>query len=129
LSIGAFVDKEHQPTMEEIRALIGSKKELWENLTGFIAGNYRVRSDLTFYGKNYGWALRFRKAGKALLSMNPREGSFTVQIILGEATAEEAARLKLGKNVKKVLQNAHQFPEGRWLFVRVGSTQDIRDTQ
>jgi hypothetical protein len=115
--------------MREIFASVGSKKELWENLTGFIADNYRVKSDFAFYGKNYGWALRFRKAGKALLSMYPGDGGFTVRIILGEAVVKKAASLKLGKNVKKVLQTAHQFPEGRWLFVRIGSKRDVRDIQ
>ena len=115
--------------MSEISASIGSKKELWKNLTEFIADNYRVKSDFAFYGRNYGWALRFKKAGKALLSMYPGHGSFTVQIILGEAAVNKAASLKLGENVRKVLQSAHQFPEGRWLFVRVGSKQDIRDIQ
>jgi len=129
LSIGAFVDKQHQPTMKEIFASIRSKKELWENLTGFVADNYRVKNDFAFYGKNYGWALRFRKAGKALLSMYPGEDAFTVQIVLAETQVEKAASLKLGKNVMKVLQNARQFPEGRWLFIRIGSKQDITGVQ
>jgi len=129
LGIGAFVDKQHQPAMKEILASIGSKKELWQDLTRFIADNYRVKSDFAFYGKNYGWAVRFRRAGKALLSIYPGEESFTVQIVLGETAAEKAARLKLGKNVRNVIENARQFPEGRWLFIRIGSKQDIGDVQ
>ena len=74
-------------------------------------------------------ALRFRKAGKALLSMYPGEGSFTVQIVLGETPASKASSPRLGKNAKNVLESARQFPEGRWLFIRVSSKQDIRDIQ
>lgn len=127
--IGTFVDKQHQPTMKGIFASIGSKKELWEDLTRFIADNYRVKSDFAFYGKNYGWAIRFRRAGNALLSLYPGEESFTVQIVLGETAAEKAASLKLGKNVRNVIENARQFPEGRWLFIRIRSKQDISDVQ
>jgi hypothetical protein len=129
MAVGTFVEKQHQPTMREIFASIGSKKELWDNLERFVAENYQTKRDFAFYGKNYGWALRFRKAGKALLSMYPGEGSFTVQIVLGEAPAKKASSLKLGKNVRNVLENAHEFPEGRWLFIRVGSKQDVRDVQ
>lgn len=129
MSIGTFVDKQHQPTMKEIFASNGSKKELWQNLTRFIADNYRIKSDFAFYGKNYGRALRSRKAGKALLSMYPGEEGFTVQIVLGETAAEKAAGLKLGKNARKVLENARPFPEGRWLFIRIGSKPDIADVQ
>jgi len=129
MAVGTFVEKEHQPTMREISNSVGSKKDLWDSLERFVAENYRTKRDFAFYGKNYGWAVRFRKGGKALLSMYPGEGSFTVQIVLGETSASKASSLRLGKNAKNVLENARQFPEGRWLFIRASSKQDIRDIQ
>jgi hypothetical protein len=129
MAVGTFVEKEHQPTMREISISVGSKKDLWDSLERFVAENYRTKRDFAFYGKNYGWAVRFRKGGKALLSMYPGEGSFTVQIVLGETPASKASSPRLGKNAKNVLETAHQFPEGRWLFIRVSSKQDIRGIQ
>jgi hypothetical protein len=129
MPVGAFVEKQHQPTMREVFASIGSKKGLWENLEKFVAENFRTKRDFAFYGKNYGWALRFRKAGKALLSMYPGEGGFTVQIVLAETPAKKASSLKLGKNARNVLESAHEFAEGRWLFIKVNSKQDLRDIQ
>jgi len=129
MAIRAFVDKEHQPTMREIFASIGTKRKSWEGLAQFIADNYRIEGDFAFYGKNYGWALRFRKGGKALVSIYPGKDSFTVQIVLSETLVEKASGLRLGRNVRKVLENAHQFPEGRWLFMRIESEQDITDVQ
>lgn len=128
MAIGTFVDKEHQPTMREIFASIGAKRKSWERLAQFIAENHRIKGDFAFYGKNYGWASRFRKGGKALVSIYPGKDSFTVQIVLGETLVEKASSLKLGRNVSKVLENAHQFPEGRWRF-RIESQQDITDVQ
>ena len=129
MAIGALVDKRHRPTMEEISSSIGPKNELWEDIERFIGERYRTKRDLAFYGKNYGWAVRFRKAGKALLSMYPGNGSFTVQIVLSETTSRKASGLKLGKNVKNVLDRAHPFPEGRWLFIRMGSRRDVADVK
>jgi len=129
MAVGTFIDKLHQPTMKEILASIGSKRELWDSLERFVAENYRTKRDFAFYGKNYGWAVRFRKTGKALLSMYPGEDSFTVQIVLGETPAKKASSLKLGKNVRNVLKNAHEFPEGRWLFIKVRSKRDLHDVQ
>lgn len=40
-----------------------------ERLAQFVTDNYQIESDFAFYGKNYGWAMRFRRGGKALLSM------------------------------------------------------------
>lgn len=129
MSIGAFVDKAYQPTMREIFASIGAKRKSWERLARFIAENYRIKGDFAFYGKNYGWALRFRKGGKSLLSMYPGKASFTLQIVLSPTLASEASNLPLGKNTRKVLENAHEFPEGRWLFIKIESERDISDIQ
>jgi hypothetical protein len=127
MSIGAFVDKRHRPTTKEMLASIGSKRRLWEKLVEFVRDNYRVKDDMAFYGRNYGWAVRFRTGGRALLSMYPEKGDFTAQIVLSGASAKEASGLKLGKNVRSVLERAHEFPEGRWLFVKIESEQDLND--
>lgn len=127
--IGIFTDKNHQPTNDEILVSIGSKKSLWERLIESLTSNYTVQRDLRFYGKNYGWAVRFRRGGKALLSMYPGKDSFSVQIVIGPTDAEKVADLDLGESVRKVLEKAHQFPEGRWLFIKVESEKDLNDIQ
>lgn len=129
MAVGKFVDKRHQPTMREIFSSIGAKRRFWERLAEFLANNYRVKTDFAFYGKNYGWALRFRKAGKALLSMYPGKGVFMVQIVLAATLAKETFDLQLGKNVGNVLKSARDFPEGRWLFIPIESERDIEDVE
>ena len=129
MAIGAFTDRLHQPTMEEIRAAIGSKRRLWENLTSLIADTYRLKSDFAFYGKNYGWALRFRKAGKALLSLYPGQESFIAQIIVSQVQTEKALSSGLSKKAGKIIQDAYPYPEGRWLFIKVESEQDMNDVK
>jgi Protein of unknown function (DUF3788) len=129
MAIGVFVDKEHKPTAAEIAVALGSKRPLWENLNGFIADSYVLKSDFAFYGKNYGWALRFRKGGKVLLSLYPDKDSFTAQIIIGQEQAEKALGLGLSKRVNNIIEDAHPYPEGRWLFVKVDSEQDLNDVK
>ena len=129
MAIGIFTDKLHQPTTEEIYAAVGSKQPLWENLTAFIVDSYRLKSDFAFYGKNYGWALRFRKAGKALLSLYPGQESFTAQIIVSQAQAEKALSSGLGKKASKIIEDAHPYPEGRWIFIKIESEQDLNDVK
>jgi len=73
--------------------------------------------------------LRFRKGGKALLSVYPGKGTFTIHIVLAPTLAEQASNLQLGKNMRKVLESAREFPEGRWLFIRAESEQDVRDVE
>jgi Protein of unknown function (DUF3788) len=129
VSIGAFVDKQYQPSISEMVASVRSKLWLWGALTQFIEENYRVKRDFAFYGKNYGWALRFRSGGRALAAFYPGAGSFPVQIIIAPAQLEEALRLHLGAKVRNILINARTFTEGRWLFIPVESEQDCRDVR
>lgn len=127
MAIGVFADKEHKPTAAEIAVTLGSKRPLWENLNGFIADSYRLKSDFAFYGKNYGWALRYRKGGKALLSLYPGQDSFTAQIIVSQAQAENALSSGLSKKAIEIIEDAHPYPEWRWLFIKIESEQDLND--
>jgi hypothetical protein len=129
MSVGIFSDKQHPPTLEQVFQTLGSMQSVWKELVQFIQANYPSQQDFRFYGKNYGWALRFRKGGKALLSLYPTEGSFTIQVILSAPDTEKALSLKLGKHVRQVIEQAHPYPEGRWLYITVKSAKDIKDVQ
>jgi hypothetical protein len=129
MSVGIFTDKAHAPTAEQIAEAIGSRQAAWEDMLQVIRETYSHQEDWRFYGKNYGWALRFRKSGKALVSLYPAEGSFTVQLILSQAEVDKAHNLKLGKHTRQIIEQAHPYPEGRWVFIPVRSGQDLRDAQ
>jgi hypothetical protein len=130
MGISTFTDKQHQPTMAEVFADLGSKRPLWDSLTQFIADNYRVRGEFKFYvSKKYGWVVWYRQSGKTLVALYPGQGYFTAQIILASAQVEQAFQLKLGRASRKVLEGAHPYPEGRWLFLRVDSERDLEDVK
>jgi hypothetical protein len=129
MSKGIFTDKQHQPRLDEVFAVLGSKGSLWEELTEHIWDNYRVNGELKFYGRNYGWAMRFRKGGKALLSLYPNKGGLVVQIILRETDVDAALKRKLGKKVREAIEAAHPYPEGRWVFINIGSSRDVKDVR
>lgn len=123
LTFGTFVDREHKPTMKDIFAAIGSTRQLWEKLIYFIADNYHIEGDLALCGNEL--ALRFRKGGKALMTIFPADESFVAQIVIGPTQAQEAFGLDLGKKVRKRLEDAHPYHDGHWLFIR--SKRDNKD--
>jgi hypothetical protein len=130
MSIGLFTDKDHQPTDTQVVEAIGLRLPLWHALVHFVREQYPVQEDFKFlYGKNYGWALRFRIKGKLLVSLYPTQGGFTAQVNLSSDAIEKAQRMKLSKNVQQAIARAHPYPEGRWLFIAVESEKDLRDIQ
>jgi hypothetical protein len=123
-----FIDKKHQPSEDEIFTALGPMLSTWQALIHFIRENYPVEEDFKFmYRKNYGWARRFRIRGQLLTNLYPKEGGFTVQINLTPAAVEQALQMELGANAHEAIARAHPYPEGRWVFIPVGLTDDIRD--
>jgi hypothetical protein len=130
MSIGLFTDKGSQPTDAQVLEAIGPKLPLWHALVHFVREQYPIQEDFKFlYGKNYGWALRFRIKGKLLVSLYPAQGGFTAQVNLSSDAIEKAQSMKLSKNVQQAIARAHPYPEGRWLFISVESEKDLRDIQ
>ncbi len=129
MSIGIFLDKEHQPTMNEVYGALGSKQPLWEKLTRFISDNYSIPEEWSFGGKNYGWNVWYRKSGKTLVSLYPQQEGFVAQIVLGKDQVKQALDLKLGKNVGTILKETPQLHDGRWLFIQVKTEKDVKDIQ
>lgn len=129
MSIGTFLDKDHQPTMPEVFDALDTKQPLWEKLTQFISNNYPIPGEWNFGGKKYGWNLRYRKSGKALVSLFPQQDSFVANIVLGKDQVEQALRLEFVSNVGKLLKETPQLHDGRWLFIPVTTEEEIEDIQ
>ncbi len=129
MTIGIFIDKDHQPTAPEVFDVLGTKRVLWEELAQFIADNYPIPGEWNFGGKNYGWNLWYRKSGKTLVTLYPQKGYFVAQIVLGKDQVEQALNVKLGKNVGTVLTETPQLHDGRWLCIRVKTEKDVKDIQ
>jgi len=128
MSVGVFTDKKHPPTEAEVLTAIGPRLAVWQELIRFIREKYPVQEDFKFmYGKNYGWAFRFRIKGQFLTSLYPAAGGFAVQVNLSPQAVEQALSLQPGKNVQQAIARAHPYPEGRWLFIPVESEEDAAD--
>ena len=130
MSVGVFADKRQQPDDAAIRQAIGPNLPLWDALIGFIREAYPAQEDFTFlYGKNYGWARRFRMKGQLLTSLYPAQGRCVAQVNLSPDAIETAQGMGLGDNAQQAIARAHPYPEGRWLFIAVESEQDVQDVQ
>ena len=130
MTVGGLVDGKHKPSAREIRTVLGTTKgEMWDALVRFVSDEHGAKGELVFGGAKYGWELNFRKGGRPLVSMFPGRNTFTVQIVLGQAASEQAARLELGKSVREIFDNARQLHDERWLYIPLGSKRDLQDVE
>ena len=130
MSVGYFTNRSHQPSPDEIRLALGSLYPLWERLTRFIATNYQIAGEFSFWGPaKSGWNLRYRRKGRALVALYPQKERIIAQVVLGKAQAERAQSLKLGEKVSKMLREAPQLHDGRWLSIPVLNEADAEDVE
>ncbi len=130
MSIGLFNDKQNQPSDTQVVEAIASKIHLWNQLIHAIRKQYPVEEDFRFlYGKNYGWAVRFRVKGQLLASLFPTQGGFITQVNLSPEDIKKALALKMSDNIQKAIQRANPYPEGRWLFISIEAEEDLKGVQ
>lgn len=127
-----MTEQAHKPTEEEIISFIGRlAEEAWKELKRFIEDNYGLEPEIIFYGKKYGWTVRYRKSGKTLCSLFPERGGFTVLVVFGKKESEKALlRLKeLSIKIKKLLGETEQLRDGRWLWIRLLTKNEVDDVK
>jgi hypothetical protein len=127
MSISLFSEKLQAPNNDQLKDALGESLSWWERITGFMMDTYQLEGVLSFGGKNYGWNLWFKRGSRPLLSLYPRSGGITVQVVLGKAEVEKALALPLGSHIDRVLRETTPFHDGLWMFIPLESRQDVED--
>lgn len=127
MSIGLFTDKEHEPTQKEIAEELGPAAPLWKELIQFLRESYGMEGEFIHYGKKYGWTRRYRRSGKALISLFPAKDHFIAQVVLNPPQTEKALAVGLSKNTIEMIENAHAYHDGRWLWIEVKTKETLED--
>jgi hypothetical protein len=124
-----LLDATTTPTPAQVRAHLGSSAGLYDSLLEFLSHNYQVEPLVEFGGAKYGWQLRYRKGSKPLCTIYPEAGAFTVLVVLGRDESDKAlaAQDTLHPTFRKALLEAHVYHDGRWLWLRVLSEEDLED--
>ena len=128
VSYERMLDKGHRPSEEEILATLGHSAP-WLDLRRFIEDNYDFEPELAFFGKKYGWTIRYRLSGKTLCSLFPESGAFSALIVLGRKQAEKALSMleQFTPGTRAVLEGTEQLHDGRWLWIRVTDQAGAND--
>ncbi|MCL2310433.1 MAG: DUF3788 domain-containing protein [Proteobacteria bacterium] len=110
------------PSEEALKALVGAKAfAAWREVVDFVSAHYEME---TLWGKggNAGvYEYKFRKSGKTLCALYPREKGFGFRMVCGKAEREkfEAERQHFSPETQKVFDDAHQYHDGKWLMLDV----------
>jgi len=123
-----FLDRQSPPTPDVIEAALGARAfKVWRAVAAYLDEAYGVEPDLGFTGGTYGWRFRYRKGGRTITALYPEKGSFTVLVVLGNNELEELGPDldRLSEPLRRVIEGATQYNEGRWCWMRMPGTATL----
>ncbi len=125
-------DEAIKPTEKDILYFLKKPANTaWIDLRSFLDINYDFIPETTFYGRKYGWTVRYRRSGKTLCSLFPEKGSFTILLVFGKNEIQKFEELKLefSQEIVQLYENTKKFHDGKWLWIRVHKPEDLEDVK
>lgn len=114
-----LLDRNHCPTLEELGEYI--RNPLFQKFCSQVKEKYSCVEKIEYSACSMekGWNIKFRKAGKALCTIYPREGYFTVMVVVGAKQKEsvEATLPNCALELRQVYNQAQEGNGQRWLMI------------
>lgn len=112
-------DKNSCPTMEEIREYV--RNPLFMQFCLQIRERYQCQEKIEYSACSMekGWNVKFKKAGKALCTIYPREGYLTVMIVVAakQKASVEAMLPDCTAQLQTIYHQTREWNGQRWLMV------------
>ena len=127
---GALLDRETVPSVEDFAAACGHQRAWFDRLVRWLESTYGVVGEPLFAGRESGWTLRFRRSGRALLTLMPLAGgALRALVVVGPSAWEVVAGTKLSEPIRAAWAAAYPYPDGRWLWPIVDSDAVLEDIE
>ena len=128
--------KETEPSNEQLEEFVATP--LWSDLADHLRKTYNTQPKLSYSGCNMdggswkGWNVKYKKSGKSLCTLYPKQGYFLSLITIAEKDAAEADLLiPICCDYVKTLYDRTEFRKnyGKMLGIEVTSEEILRDVK
>lgn len=120
-------DKEYCPTLEEIGEFINNAVFL--QFCAEVQAKYNCKETIEFSSCSweYGWNVKFKKSGKSLCTIYPREGFFTVLIVIGEKEREAAETIlyECTPGLRAIYDQTNTGNGQKWLMIDLEDRKEM----
>lgn len=112
-------DKTYCPTLDEIGAYVNNP--VWDQFCSEIKTAYACSEKIEYSACSLerGWNVKFKKAGKALCTIYPKEAYFTVMVVVGpkEKESVEAILPDCTPELQEIYRQTREWNGQRWLMI------------
>ena len=128
--ISIFTDKQQLPDAKSLSQVLGNQIHVWQHLSDYIIQQYpQAVGEWNYPGKKYGWSYRLKDKKRAIMYFLPREGYFKVAFVFGQKAYEAVMASKVHSSIKKELEQATKYAEGRGLRIKIDRPELIADIE
>lgn len=129
MDISIFTDKSCPPQTEDLKQALGAASiSWWQILEHYVCEKYPGAKDKWSYpGKKYGWSYSLRDKKRAIIYLLPRDGFFKVAFVFGQKATDQILASQVSPTIKKELENARKYVEGRGIRIAVKEEQILND--
>lgn len=122
-------DKNNPPAIEAISEYV--RNPVFVQFCSEIKNTYKCNEKIEYSSCSWekGWNIKFKKAGKTLCIVYPRENYFTVMIVVGKKEKPFVEAI-LSDCTVELSDIYHQTQEGngqRWLMIDLEDTESLYD--
>lgn len=111
----------HCPTLDEISEYV--RNPVFDKFCAELQEKYKVTEQTEFSKCSFepGWNIKFKKSGKSLCTIYPREAYFTVLVVIGKKEKERTEELlpECSVFVREIYANTREGNGQRWLMIDV----------
>ncbi|MBI3750908.1 MAG: DUF3788 family protein [Chloroflexi bacterium] len=124
-----FPDAGHAPAHDAFVEAVGPARDRWLRLEAWLRDTYGLDGEPIFFGRDSGWCVRYRRSGKALLTLIPRDDGFRTLAVVGPSAWQAAASAVLSSRTQAAWDGARPYPDGRWLWLDVDDDTTVDDIE
>lgn len=120
-------DKSICPTLEQIAEVI--RNPLFTELCAEIKDKYNVKEKIEYSACSMepGWNIKFKKSGKALCTIYPRETYFTAMVVVGRKEKERVEEILpvSSERMREIYTGTKEGNDQRWLMIDLGDQDEL----
>jgi hypothetical protein len=128
MDISIFTDKNKIPDDAMLAAALGKTCALWKELEKYVCGKYPAAvKEWKMTGAKYGWSYRLNDKKRVIIYLLPRDKFFKAAFVFGNKAFEEIMKSGISENIKKELESAKVYAEGRGIRIDVKNKPALKD--
>jgi hypothetical protein len=121
-----FTDKDKMPDNNDLEESLGDTYLLWQMIKEYVILKYPKGLENWSCSK-YGWSFRINDKKRAIIYLLPRDKFFKVAFVFGQKATDLIMQSQISNEIKKELESARVYAEGRGIRIDIKSDLQIKD--